>query len=70
MTKKSEVNKDKKYNQKRKPIFRVEAVSSDTTEAVQEMYKMKFDIINHSKTAKQGVIDIYRFAKENGFFDK
>jgi hypothetical protein len=31
---------------------------------------MKIELINMSGTAKQGVIDIYRFAKENRYFDK
>jgi hypothetical protein len=71
MTKnKEEVNKDLKYNKKRKPIFRVEATTADTEEAAAEMDQMKVDLINHSGTAKKGVIDLYRFAKENGFFIK
>ena len=68
--KKDKESKDKLYNKKRKPILRVEATTADTAEAVEEMEQMKVDVITHSGTAKQGVIDIYRFAKENGFFIK
>ncbi|GGB66325.1 hypothetical protein GCM10011607_28720 [Shewanella inventionis] len=63
-------SKDLKYNKKRKPLFRVEATTADTPEEVLEMEQMKVDLINHSGTAKQGVIDVYRFAKEKGFFVK
>ena len=68
--KKEKVSKDKAYNKKRKPILRVEATTADTPEAVEEMDQMKIDLIDHSGSAKQGVIDIYRFSKENGFFEK
>jgi hypothetical protein len=68
--KKNKPSKDILYNKKRKPILRVEATTADTEEAVLEMDQMKADLIEHSGTAKQGVIDIYRFAKEKGFFDK
>jgi hypothetical protein len=64
------VNKDLLYNKKRKPILRVEATTADTPEEVEEMYQMKDDLVHHSGSAKKGVIDVYRFAKENGFFDK
>ncbi len=71
MTKeKNKVSKDDTYNKKRKPILRVEATTADTAEAVEEMDQMKIDLIKHSGSAKQGVIDLYRFAKENGHFDK
>lgn len=71
MTEKKEThNKDLEYNKKRKPILRVEATTADTEEAVEEMDQMKVDLIAHSGTAKKGVIDLYRFAKENGFFYK
>lgn len=63
-------NKDIAYNKKRKPILRVEATTADTAEEVKEMDQMKVDLLRHSGTAKQGVIDLYRFAKENGFFIK
>lgn len=63
-------SKDKAYNKKRKPILRVEATTADTAEAVEEMDQMKVDLVKHSGSAKQGVIDLYRFGKENGFFDK
>tara|TARA_R110002050_G_scaffold186406_2_gene320634 strand:+ start:523 stop:738 length:216 start_codon:yes stop_codon:yes gene_type:complete len=68
--KKEKPNKDLEYNKKRKPILRVEATTADTAEAVEEMDQMKVDLIAHSGTAKKGVIDLYRFAKENGFFNK
>ncbi len=70
MIEKDKINKDISYNKKRKPIIRVEATTADTAEAVAEMNQMKIDVIEHSGSAKQGVIDLYRFAKENGFFDK
>jgi len=70
MTEKDKVNKDIEYNKKRKPILRVEATTADTDEEVEEMDQMKIDLVKHSGSAKQGVIDLYRFAKENGFFDK
>ena len=67
---KVKVNKDIEYNKKRKPILRVEVTTADTEEAVVEMDQMKVDLIEHSGTAKQGVVDLYRFAKEKGFFKK
>lgn len=71
MAKKNDkINKDIEYNKKRKPILRVEATTADTAEALVEMDQMKVDLIEHSGTAKKGVIELYRFAKENGFFDK
>jgi hypothetical protein len=71
MTKqKQKVNKDIEYNKKRKPILRVEATTADTEEEIAEMDQMKVDLVAHSGNAKKGVIDIYRFAKEKGFFSK
>ncbi len=68
---KEKVNKDIKYNKKgREPLFRVEISTADTAEVAEKMRKMKTDLVEHSGTAKQGVIDMYNFAKENGFFDK
>jgi hypothetical protein len=67
---KQKVNKDLAYNKKRKPILRVEATAADTAEDVAEMDQMKVDLVEHSGNAKQGVIDVYRFAKKNGFFNK
>ncbi|MAW98110.1 MAG: hypothetical protein CMN72_00370 [Sphingomonas sp.] len=64
------VNKDIAYNKKRKPILRVEASTADSEEDITEMEQMKDQLVAHSGNAKQGVIDMYRFAKENGFFDK
>ncbi len=66
--KKEKPNKDLEYNKKRKPILRVEATTADTAEEVAEMDQMKVDLVKHSGSAKQGVIDLYRFAKENNFF--
>jgi len=34
------------------------------------MRQMKKDIVAHSGSAKHGSVAMYRFAKENGFFDK
>lgn len=75
MTKeKKNVSKDieynKAYNKKRKAILRVEATTADNDEAVAEMDQMKIDLIAHSGSAKKGVIDLYRFAKEKDFFNK
>jgi hypothetical protein len=67
---KQKVSKDIEYNKKRKPILRVEATTADTAEEVAEMDQMKIDLVKHSGSAKQGVIDLYRFAKEKGFFIK
>lgn len=67
---KQKVNKDIKYNKKRKPILRVEASTADTEEYLTEMFQMKDDLVEHSGNAKKGVIDLYRFAKEKGFFIK
>ncbi len=69
-TKENKVSKDITYNKKRKPILRVEATTADSDEDVAEMDQMKIDLINHSGSAKQGVIDLYRFAKKNGYFVK
>lgn len=68
--KKEKVSKDKKYNQKRKPLFRVEASTADTAKDIEKMEQMKTDLIGKSGTAKKGVIDMYDFAKENGYFSK
>lgn len=69
--KKDEVSKDIKYNKKgREPLFRVEISTADTPEAAEEMKQMKVDLVDKSGTAKKGVIDMYKFAKENGYFDK
>ena len=71
MTKeKKKISKDIAYNKKRIPIFRVEVSTADNEADTEEMFQMKDDLIDKSGTAKQGVIDMYRFAKENGFFDK
>ena len=73
MTKQKEqfVSKDTKYNkQGREPLFRVEISTADSAETAEEMRQMKVDLIEKSETAKQGVFDMYKFAKENGYFDK
>jgi hypothetical protein len=71
MTKeKKKISKDIAYNKKRIPIFRVEVSTADNEADTEEMFQMKDDLIDKSGTAKKGVIDMYRFAKENGFFDK
>lgn len=67
---KQNVSKDIAYNKKRKPILRVEASTADSEADIVEMEQMKVQLLAHSGNAKQGVIDMYRFAKENGFFDK
>jgi protein subunit release factor A len=68
--KKEKVSKDIAYNKKRKPLFRVEVSTADTAEDIAKMEQMKADLIAKSKTAKKGVIDMYEFAKEKGYFEK
>lgn len=71
MTKeKTKISKDVAYNKKRIPLFRVEVSTADNEADTKDMFQMKDDLIDKSGTAKQGVIDMYRFSKENGFFDK
>lgn len=59
----------KKYNKKRKPLFRVEVSTADTAEDIKKMEQMKVDLIAKSKTAKKGVIEMYDFAKKKGYFE-
>jgi hypothetical protein len=69
--KKEKVSSNVKYNkEKREPLFRVEISSADTAEEAEKMRRMKADLIDKSGTAKQGVVDMYKFAKENGYFVK
>jgi hypothetical protein len=68
--KKEKPNKDLEYNKKRIPILRVEATTADSEDEIEEMFQMKDHVIEKSGSAKQGIIDMYRFAKENGFFNK
>ena len=69
--KKKKVSSNVKYNkERREPLFRVEISSADTAEDAEKMRQMKADLIAKSKTAKKGVIDMYDFAKENGYFEK
>lgn len=67
---KEKETKDGKYNKGRKPLFRVEINASDSSEDAKEMIQMKADIIEKSGTAKRGVIDMYKFSKECGYFNK
>lgn len=65
------ISKDVKYNkQGREALFRVEITTADSPEIAEEMRQMKTDLVDKSVTAKQGVFDMYKFAKENGYFDK
>lgn len=65
------ISKDVKYNkQGREALFRVEITTADSPEVAEEMRQMKTDLVDKSVTAKQGVFDMYKFAKENGYFDK
>lgn len=66
---KNKPTKDTLYNKKRKPILRVEATTADSEQDIQDMEKMKGELILKSGTAKKGVIDMYVFAKNNGYFD-
>jgi hypothetical protein len=69
--KKDEESKDKKYNKTgREALFRVEISTADSSETAEEMRQMKVDLIDKSATAKQGVFDMYKFAKKNGYFNK
>jgi hypothetical protein len=65
---KEKISKDDKYNKKRQPLFRVEITAADTASEVKKMEKMKEDILAKSGTAKRGVVDMYDFAKKNGYF--
>lgn len=61
---------DRKYNKaRREPLFRVEISSADTVEEAEKMRQMKLNIVKHSGSAKQGVIDMYKFCEGNGYFD-
>jgi hypothetical protein len=60
---------NKKYNKKREPLLRLEISTADTAEAAEEMRQMKKDIIKKSEEAKKGLVEMYRFAKEKGYFD-
>ncbi|MBE8233119.1 MAG: hypothetical protein HAW67_05230 [Endozoicomonadaceae bacterium] len=63
--------KQTRYNKMgREPLFRVEISTADSNEDAEEMRKMKTVLIAKSGTAKKGVVDMYKFAKENGYFDK
>lgn len=68
--KKKTGNKDISYNKKREALFRVEITTADTEEEAEEMRQMKKDIVAHSGSAKKGAVAMYRFARNNGFFDK
>lgn len=59
--------KDIRYNAKRIPLFRVEIVPSDNAELLK---KIKADLLAKSGNPKTGVIELYQFAKENGYFDE
>lgn len=65
--KKEKVSKDKKYNQKRKPLFRVEIVPTDNAELLEQI---KADLIAKSGNPKQAIIELHEFAKAHGYFDK
>jgi hypothetical protein len=64
---KKKMNKDAKYNKKRKPLLRVEIVPSDNAELLEQI---KADLIAKSGNSKQAIIDLHQFAKEHGYFDK
>ena len=61
----TKTSKDSKYNKKRKPLFRVEIVPSDDSELLEQIKK---DLVSKSGTPKQGVIELYNFAKQKWFF--
>ncbi len=67
--KKEKVSKDIAYNKKRIPILRVEATTADSEDEIEEMFQMKDHVIEKSGSAKQGIIDMYRFAKKNDYFN-
>tara|TARA_R110001583_G_scaffold52147_8_gene162212 strand:- start:1494 stop:1709 length:216 start_codon:yes stop_codon:yes gene_type:complete len=68
--KKEKESKDLKYNKKRRPLFRVEVSTADSAEDIVKMEQMKADLIAKSDNAKQGVIDMYDFARKHGYFDE
>jgi hypothetical protein len=68
--KQKKASKNIEYNKtSREHLFRVEISSADTAEDAKKMRQMKADIVAKSNNAKKGVIDMYNFAKENGFFE-
>lgn len=67
MTNNKEIeDKDKKYNKKRIPLFRIEIVPSDNDALLKQI---KADFIEKSGTPKQAIIEIHDFAKKLGYFD-
>jgi len=71
VTKKTDkLSKDIAYNKKRIPLFRVEVSTADSKEQTEEMLQMKEELIDKSGNAKKGVIEMYRFAKSEGYFDR
>jgi hypothetical protein len=64
---KNKSSKDDRYNKKRKPLFRVEIIPSDDAELLE---KIKADLIAKSGYPKQAIIELYKFAKKQGYFDK
>lgn len=59
-------SKHVKYNEKRKPLFRVELVPSDNLELWKQV---KTDLVEKSGSAKAGILEMYQKAKKDGYFD-
>jgi len=64
---KDKESKDLKYNKKRIPLFRVEIVPSDNAELLEQI---KADLIAKSGNPKQAIIELHKFAKDKGYFNK
>lgn len=62
-------NKHSTYNAKRKQVLKVEELKDDAEmQAFWEQFKA--DLSDKSGSTKQGLIDIYQFAKTNNYFSE
>ncbi|GHG07940.1 hypothetical protein [Thalassotalea marina] len=67
MTHQSKENKHTNYNKKRGSTpLRVQLTPSDNAELWEEI---KSDLNNKSGNAKLGILELWRYAKKNGYFD-
>jgi hypothetical protein len=61
-------DRDKKYNQKRQQVLKVEALREDK-EALVFWETLKADLTKKSGNTKLGIIELYEKAKKEGYFD-
>jgi hypothetical protein len=61
-------DRDKKYNQKRKMVLKVETLKEDE-EAILFWETLKADLTKKSGNTKLGIIELYEKAKKEGYFD-